>query len=202
MEHLSLETLDYVVIIGYFILLSGVGYGVGKKEKNISDDYFLAGRSLPWYVVGTSQVASNISSEQFVGVMGSAFVYGICAAVFSWGNIGSFSLLIWFFIPFLLASRVFTIPEFLEKRFSNSLRQFFAIVSIIANVVAFLAAVLYIGGIVVTEIVDFGIANTTLPFVDANGAFFEIEWNLLIAIVISGILSGVWAIYGGLRSVA
>ena len=202
MEELSLGILDYGVIIGYFIILSGVGYIVGKKEKNVSDDYFLAGRSLPWYVVGTSQVASNISSEQFIGVMGSAFIYGICAAVFSWGNIGSFSLLIWFFIPFLLASRVFTIPEFLEKRFSNSMRQFFAIVSIIANVMAFLSAVLYIGGIVVTEIVDFGFSNSILPFKDSNGVFFEIEWNLLIAIVILGIVSGVWAIYGGLRSVA
>ena len=202
MEELSLELLDYAVIIGYFVILGVVGYIVGKKEKNVSEDYFLAGRSLPWYVVGTSQVASNLSSEQFIGVMGSAFIYGICAAVFSWGNIGAFSLLIWFFIPFLLASKVFTIPEFLEKRFSNSMRQFFAIVSIIANVVAFLSAVLYIGGIIVIEIVDFGIMNTALPFRDSNGAFFEIEWNLLIAIVILGIVSGIWAIYGGLRSVA
>ena len=202
MEELSLELLDYAVIIGYFAVLGVVGYIVGKKEKNVSEDYFLAGRSLPWYVVGTSQVASNLSSEQFIGVMGSAFIYGICAAVFSWGNIGAFSLLIWFFIPFLLASKVFTIPEFLEKRFSNSMRQFFAIVSIIANVVAFLSAVLYIGGIIVIEIVDFGIMNTALPFRDSNGAFFEIEWNLLIAIVILGIVSGIWAIYGGLRSVA
>ena len=113
MEELSLELLDYAVIIGYFAILGVVGYIVGKKEKNVSEDYFLAGRSLPWYVVGTSQVASNLSSEQFIGVMGSAFIYGICAAVFSWGNIGAFSLLIWFFIPFLLASKVFTIPEFL-----------------------------------------------------------------------------------------
>ncbi|NND07241.1 MAG: sodium/solute symporter [Saprospiraceae bacterium] len=202
MNGLSLAILDYAVIIAYFIVLGAVGYLVGKKEKNVSEDYFLAGRSLPWYVVGTSQVASNMSSEQFIGVMGSAFIYGVCAAVFDWGNVGSFSLLIWLFIPFLLASRVFTIPEFLEKRFNNSMRQFFAVVSIVASVVAFLSAVLYIGGIVVTEIVDFGILNTKLPFKDSNGAFFVMEWNLLLAIVILGTVSGVWAIYGGLRSVA
>ncbi len=202
MDNFALEILDYAVIIGYFVILSGVGYVVGKVEKHKSDDYFLAGRSLPWYVVGTSQVASNISSEQFIGVMGSAFIYGICAAIFSWGNIGSFTLLIWIFIPFLLASKVFTIPEFLERRFSNSMRQFFAIVSIVANITAFLATVLYIGGIVVTEIVDFGIPNTILPLVDAGGTPHVIEWNLLVAIIILGIVSGIWAIYGGLRSVA
>jgi SSS family solute:Na+ symporter len=96
-------------------------------------------------------------------------------------NIVSFSLLIWFFIPFLLAARVFTTPEFLEKRFNGTLRQFFAVVTIITNIVAFLAAVLYGGGVALEKL--FG-------------------WNLWFAIIALGVVAGSWAIYGGLKSVA
>lgn len=172
---------DYLVFAGYFVILSFIGLWAGRKEKKHAEDYFLAGRSLPWYVVGSSFVASNISSEHFIGMVGAAYVYGICVAMSEWGNIWSFSLLIWFFIPFLLASRVFTIPEFLERRFNGTLRQFFAIVTIISNIVAFLAAVLYGGGLALQKL--FG-------------------WNLWFAIVALGVVAGSWAIYGGLKSVA
>jgi len=94
-------------------------------------------------VVGTSFVAANISTEQFIGMVGAAYVFGMCVAMADWGNIWSFSLLIWFFIPFLLASRVFTTPEFLEKRYSQTVRT--AVlrgVTIISNITAFLAGVL------------------------------------------------------------
>lgn len=158
-----------------------IGYWAGRKERAASGDYFLAGRSLPWYVVGGSFIASNISSEHFIGMVGAAYVYGICVGVWEWGNIWSFSVLIWFFIPFLLASKVFTTPEFLEKRFNPALRVFFSVVTIISNVVAFLAAVLYGGGVALQKI--FG-------------------WNLTASIVLLGVVAGVWAIYGGLRSVA
>jgi SSS family solute:Na+ symporter len=165
----------------YFIVLCVIGFWVGRKEKTNSDDYFLAGRTLPWYVVGGSFIASNISSEHFIGMIGGAFVYGICVATSEWLNVGSFSLLIWIFIPFLLATRVFTIPEFLEKRFNVTLRQFFAVVTVISNVVAFLAAVLYGGGLALQTL--FG-------------------WNLWFAIIALGVVAGSWAVYGGLKSVA
>ncbi|MHC4738341.1 MAG: sodium:solute symporter family transporter, partial [Planctomycetota bacterium] len=112
----SLEFLDYLAFGAYFVVLCFIGFWVGRKEKTSSDEYFLAGHTLPWYVVGGSFVASNISTEHFIGMIGAAFVYGICVAMSEWGNIFSFSLLIWFFIPFLLAAKVFTTPEFLEKR--------------------------------------------------------------------------------------
>ena len=176
-----LSFLDYAAFAAYFVVLCWIGYWVGRKEKVDSDDYFLAGRTLPWYVVGGSFIASNISSEHFIGMIGSAFIYGICVAAFEWTNVGSFSLLIWFFIPFLLVTRIFTIPEFLERRFHPFLRQFFAIVTVISNIVAFLAAVLYGGGLALHKL--FG-------------------WNLWFAIVVLGVVAGSWAIYGGLKSVA
>jgi SSS family solute:Na+ symporter len=108
-------------------------------------------------------------------------VFGICVATAEWLNFATFTLLIWIFIPFLLATRVFTIPEFLEKRFNSTLRQFFAFVTIVSNVVAFLAAVLYGGGLALHKL--FG-------------------WNLWFSIIALGVVAGSWAIYGGLRAVA
>jgi len=172
---------DYAAFTGYFVVLCAIGWWAGRKEKQNADDYFLAGRTLPWYVVGSSFVASNISTEHFIGMIGAAFVYGICVAMSEWSNVLSFSALIWFFIPFLLASRVFTTPEFMEVRFHPLLRQFFAVLTIVSNVVAFLAAVLYGGGLALASL--FG-------------------WNLWFAIVVLGGVAGSWAIYGGLKSVA
>jgi SSS family solute:Na+ symporter len=173
--------LDYAAFFAYLVVLSGIGWWAGRKEKLDADDYFLAGRTLPWYVVGGSFIASNISSEHFIGMVGAAMVYGICVAMAEWGNVLSFSLLIWIFIPFLLASRVFTAPEFMERRFHPVLRQFFAILTIITNVVVFLAAVLYGGALALQSL--FG-------------------WGLWTSIISLAVVAGSWAIYGGLRSVA
>ena len=176
-----LEGIDYLAIGGYFAVLMAIGYWAGRGEQATSEEYFLAGKKLPWYVVGGSFIASNISSEHFIGMVGSAVVYGICVSLAEWGNVATFSLLIWFFIPFLLASKIFTTPEFLERRFNLALRQIFALVTIISNVVAFLAAVLYGGALALTSL--FG-------------------WSHWFAIILLGIVSGMWAIYGGLSSVA
>ena len=180
-ESFPLSWIDYAAFGIYFVVLSFIGLWVGRKEKTEANDYFLAGRTLPWYVVGSSFIASNISSEHFIGMIGAAFVYGICVASAEWSNVLSFSALIWFFIPFLLASRVFTTPEFMEKRFHPVLRQFFAILTIVSNVVAFLAAVLYGGGVALQQL--FG-------------------WDLWFSIISLAVVAGTWAIYGGLKSVA
>lgn len=178
---LALGLWDYLGFASFFVVLSLIGYIAGRKERTSSQEYFLAGRKLPWYVVGCSFVASNISSEHFIGMIGASFIYGVCICMYSWANIGAYTFLIWLFIPFLLASRVFTIPEFLEKRFNPGMRQFFAIVTIISNVVAFLAAVLYGGALGLQSL--FG-------------------WPLWPAIIGLAIVAGAWAIYGGLSSVA
>jgi SSS family solute:Na+ symporter len=177
----DLHLLDYLAFGTYFVGLCLIGYWFGRKKKQDSADYFLAGRTLPWYVVGSSFIASNISSEHFIGMIGAAFIYGIAPAMFEWANVATFTLLIWFFIPFLLAARVFSTPEFLEKRFNPVIRQFFAYVTVISNVVAFLAAVLYGGGLALNRL--FG-------------------WDLWLAITVLALVSGGWAVYGGLRSVA
>ncbi len=177
----TMEYWDYLAFGLYFVGLSLIGYWAGRKEKENSSEYFLAGRTLPWYVVGSSFIAANISSEHFIGMIGAAYVYGICVATPEWSSLIAFSFLIWIFIPFLLTSNVYTTPEFLEKRFNPSIRQFFAGVTIIANIVAFLAAVLYGGGLAIHKLFGF---------------------DLMLSIVALGLVSGIWAIWGGLKSVA
>jgi solute:Na+ symporter, SSS family len=112
---LDLAWQDLAAFFGYFILLSIIGYYAGKKKKQDAGDYFLAGRSLPWYVVGSSYIAANISTEHFIGLIGAAVIYGICVATGEWSTVVAFTFLIWLYIPFLLSSKVYTAPEFLEK---------------------------------------------------------------------------------------
>ena len=205
--HFSFFFWDYFAIIAYFVGFSLVGLWAGRKHHEESGEYFLAGRTLPWYVVGGSFIASNISSEHFIGMVGAAFIYGICVSWAEWGNILAFSILIFFFIPFLLTSGVFTTPEFLEKRFNPFMRQSFAVVTIISNIVAFLAAVLYGGGLAIQKLFDADISRLTGPiashFYTANQLAGALpDWNLWFAILVLGIVAGAWTIYGGLSSVA
>jgi len=177
----GLHYWDYLAIGLFFVILSAIGYVAGRGEQANAEEYFLAGKKLPWYVVGGSFIASNISSDQFIGLVGAAMVYGVCVSLYEWANVATFSILIWFFVPFLLGAKVFTTPEYLEKRFSLAVRTVFALVTIISNVIAFLAAVLYGGALALHEL--FG-------------------WELWPSIIGLGIVAGIWAIYGGLSSVA
>ncbi|MCG8527201.1 MAG: sodium/solute symporter [Opitutales bacterium] len=178
-SHLAWQ--DYVAFFGYFIALAVIGYVAGKKKKEDAEDYFLAGRSLPWYVVGSSYIAANISTEHFIGLIGAAVIYGICAATGEWSTVVAFTFLIWLYVPFLLSSKVYTAPEFLEKRFNKPMRTLFAAVTLIVNVFAFLGPVIYGGALVVEQLFGIGI---------------------LESIILIAVLSGFWAIWGGLKSIA
>ncbi len=177
----ALENWDYIAFFGYFVILSFIGYWHGRKKSKTSTEYFLAGRTLPWYVVGSSFIAANISTEHFIGLIGAAVIYGISVATGEWSTVIAFTFLIWLFIPYLLTSKVLTTPEYLEKRFSKEIRQIFAAVSILANVFAFMGPVIYGGSLILVE-------------------FFNLE--PLTACIVIGITTGGWAIWGGLKSVA
>ena len=189
----ALNAIDIVIFCAYFVVLVAIGFVVGAKKKRTAEDYFLAGRQLPWYVVGASFIGSNISTEHFIGMVGTAYVYGICVAQWEWGNIFAFSVLVWLFIPFLLGSRVFTAPEFLEKRYNAACRLFFAILTVIANITAFLAAVLYAAAIGLKAVFNWP---------DTVSVFGLEVSTVALGVVGMGVVAGSYAIYGGLRSVA
>jgi len=176
----TLHPVDYVAFFGYLVLLGTVGWWYGRKKKT-AGEYFLAGRSLPWYVVGSSYIASNISIEHFVGMVGAAVLYGICVATPEWSTVIAFSFMIWIFIPFLLTSKVYTAPEFLERRFNVQMRVLFAGLTILANIFLFMGPVIYGGSLILVKLA--GVDKT---------------WAALII----GVVAGVWAIWGGLKSVA
>jgi solute:Na+ symporter, SSS family len=177
---MKLHWLDIIAFLSYIVLLVVVGIRSGRK-KSTSQDYFLAGRSLPWYVVGSSYIASNISIEHFVGMIGAAVLYGICVATPEWSTVIAFSFMIWVFIPFLLSSKVYTAPEFLERRFNKQMRYIFAAITIIANVFVFMGPVIYGGSLILVKL--FGVDKILAP-------------------LIVGVTAGAFAIWGGLKSVA
>ena len=185
--------LDTLIIVSYFTVVVVLGFAVGTTKKRSSEDYFLAGRTLPWYVVGASFIGANISTEHFIGMVAAAYTYGICVAQWEWGNIFAFSVLVWFFIPFLLKSRVFTAPEFLERRYNAACRLMFAVLTVVANITAFLAAVLYAAAVGLKAVFAW-------PDTVALGGV-EVS-TLVLCVVGTGVIAGSYAIYGGLRSVA
>ena len=196
---LTLHWLDYAAFFGYFFLLSLIGYVAGRKQSQTVADYFLAGRSLPWYVVGSSYIAANISTEHFIGLIGAAVIYGICVATGEWSTVIAFTFLIWLFIPYLVQSTVYTAPEFLEKRFNPSMRVIFGVVTILINIVAFMGPVIYGGALVVEEV--FGV-NDWLGIGEGVSSGQAFDWGIVVSIVVIALASGAWAIWGGLRSVA
>jgi solute:Na+ symporter, SSS family len=178
---LALNAIDYWVFGGFLFALAAVGYLSGRGEQASSEGYFLAGRKLPWYVVGGSFIAANISTEHFIGMVGASYILGVSTALWDWLNAFTFLFMIFVFVPFLLESRVVTIPQYLEQRFSPAIRRIFAVITVVANIIIFMAAVLYAGGLALSGFLG---------------------WPLLLCIVLTGIFAGVWAIYGGLSSVA
>ena len=181
MVQFELGYLDYLAFGGFIVLLCIVGYLSGRREHETSSDYFLAGNTLPWYVVGGSLVASVFSTDHFIGMVGWTVIFGASIGMWSWLLVIDITLLVFLWVPFLLAARVTTIPQFLEQRFDGRVRLIFAIVTIILNVFNFMAAVLYTGGLAIEQLFHF---------------------NITAAIIAMGIAAGIWSIYGGLASVA
>ena len=145
--HSTLTALDWVMIALYFSVLAGVAWWVVSKSKNTAADYFLAGRNLSWWIIGASIFASNIGSEHVVGLAGSGAADGVAMAHY---ELHAWCLLLlgWVFVPFYMRSQVFTMPEFLERRFSPASRYVLSIVSLITFVISKIAVGIFAGGVV------------------------------------------------------
>jgi len=175
----ALSTLDWFVISGYFALLLGVAYWVINQKNKDSEDYFLAGRNMGWFVVGASIFASNIGSEHVVGLAGSGAADKFPLLIYelhAWIVI----LLGWLFLPFYLRSGVFTMPEFLEKRFGPKARWFLSLFSLAAYVLTKVSVTLYAGGIVISTLLGISFMTGALATV---------------------VLTGIYTVLGGMRAV-
>src|SRR6476619_6429436 len=140
-------TLDWLMIALYFGILLTVAWWVIRKAKDTADDYFLAGRNLGWWVIGASIFASNIGSEHVVGLAGSGATDGVALAHY---ELHAWCLLVlgWVMGPFFMRSKVFTMPEFLEKRFSPRARTVLSLISLFAYILTKIAVGIFAGGVV------------------------------------------------------
>lgn len=149
-------TVDYVIFIVYFLLVSGYGYWIyrRKKQKGVSDskDFFLAEGSLTWWAIGASLIASNISAEQFIGMSGQGFTVGIAVAAYEWvAAIALIIIAVWF-IPVYLKNKIFTMPQFLETRYNKSASLIMAVFWLFLYVFVNLTSILYLGAIAINNI--------------------------------------------------
>src|SRR5713226_2568919 len=186
-----ITALDWAVIAVYFSILMCVAWYVVRKNKNNTADYFLAGRNLGWWVIGSSIFASNIGSEHVVGLAGAGATSGVALAHY---ELHAWCLLIlgWVFVPFYMRSMVFTMPEFLEKRFSTNSRYVLSIVSLITFIVSKIAVGIFAGGVV------FG---TLFPELRLHIGGIEID-SFWIGSVLVIALTGLYTVLGGMRAVA
>src|SRR5512136_2079172 len=187
----TLTRLDWVAIAFYFGILLCVAWWVVKRRKDTAADYFLAGRNLGWWVIGASIFASNIGSEHIVGLAGSGAKDGVALAHY---ELHAWCLLVlaWVFVPFYARSLVFTMPEFLEKRFCTKSRYVLSIVSLITFIVSKIAVGIFAGGVV------FG---TLLPELRLNLGGMEID-SFWIGSILGIALTGLYTMLGGMRAVA
>jgi SSS family solute:Na+ symporter len=177
--HRTLAPIDLAIIAVYFIMVFGIGFYFSRKERT-SEDYFLAGRNIGWFAIGASLFVSNISTEHFIGLAGSGATSGLAAGNFEWEASVILLLLGWVFVPFYLRSNVFTMPEFLERRFNRSCATYLATISIIAYIFTKISVHLYAAAIVLERVVG---------------------WNQWTAAIILVVATGIYTIAGGLAAV-
>jgi SSS family solute:Na+ symporter len=183
----TLQNLDWIIIAGYFLIIMALAWWVIKQRQDTSTDYFLAGRHLGWFIIGASIFASNIGSEHLVGLAGSGATDGVAMAHY---ELHAWCILVlgWIMVPFYMRSKVFTMPEFLERRFSPTARTVLSLISLVAYVLTKIAVGIFAGGIVFSVL---------LPEVSFLG--LDSFWIGSILVIV---LTGIYTILGGLRAVA
>lgn len=160
MNHLSIA--DYAVFLLYFIIVSGYGYWIYRRKKSAqtdTKDFFLAEGSLTWWAIGASLIASNISAEHFIGMAGSGFAMGLAISSYEWIAAATLIIVAVFFIPIYLRNHIYTMPQFLARRYNDTVSTILAIFWLIVYVLVNLTSILYLGAIAIESLA--GISFTT-----------------------------------------
>ncbi len=176
----GLGAVDIIVVASYFLVIFGIGYWAMRREKQKSEDYFLASRDVGWLAVGASLFASNIGSEHLIGLAGSGAATGLAVGHFEWLACLILLLLGWLFVPFYLRSGVYTMPEFLERRYNAASRWYLTTISIIGYVLTKISVSLFAGGLIIQQLTGL---------------------NVWVSSAIIVIATGLYTIAGGLRAV-
>ena len=181
---MEFSRIDYVVFAAYCLLIVCVGLWVSREKKGHKKDaadYFLASKSLPWWAIGASLIASNISAEQFIGMSGSGFRLGLAIATYEWMAAVTLLLVAWLFIPIYLKKGIFTMPQFLEVRYDERVRTLLAVFWLLVYVFVNLTSVLYLGALALKGIMGV---------------------DLVVGIIALALFAAIYSVYGGLKAVA
>jgi len=176
----QLQFIDFFVIFLYFAGVLGVAWWAFLQNKNESEGYFLAGRDMGWIAVGTSLFMSNIGSEHLVGLAGTGAASGLAVGHFEWLAALILLVLGWLFVPFYLRSGVYTMPEFLGRRYNSACQGYFTAISILGYVLTKISVSLYAGGIIIQEVTGI---------------------DLWVSAGVIVIVTGLYTVMGGLRAV-
>ncbi|MCD4785675.1 MAG: sodium:solute symporter [Candidatus Eremiobacteraeota bacterium] len=175
-----MSVIDITILLAYFAVVGGIGYWSSKKSQKDSQSYFLGGSGIGWMAIGASLFASNISAEHFIGLAGSGASSGLAVGQFEWIACIILLLLGWFFVPFYLSTGVFTMPEFLERRFNKGCRNYLSAISLIAYIFTKVSVALWAGAKVLEVILG---------------------WNIYVGAIVLILATGAYTIFGGLRAV-
>jgi SSS family solute:Na+ symporter len=185
---MSFLMLDWIVFFFYIIVIVSLGLYVSRNKSEKGRDaqeYFLAGKTLPWWAIGASLIAANISAEQFIGMSGSGFAIGLAIATYEWMAALTLIIVGKFFLPIFIDKKLYTIPEFIEQRFNTSLKSILAVFWVALFVFVNLTSVLYLGG-------------KALDTIIGNG-----DGSLIVYSIIGlAVIAAAYSLYGGLAAVA
>ncbi|MGZ0016747.1 sodium/sugar symporter [Yeosuana sp. AK3] len=206
----NFEFWDYFIFTAYAVLILGVGLWVSRDKKGHqknAEDYFLASKSLPWWAIGASLIAANISAEQFIGMSGSGFALGLAIASYEWMAAITLIIVGKYFLPIFIEKGLYTIPEFVEKRFSTNLKTILAVFWIGLYVFVNLASVLYLGSLALETIMGipmiYGVIGLAL-FASAYslyGGLSAVAWTDVIQVIFL-VLGGLVTTYIALNTVS
>lgn len=184
-----MSIIDYGVFFIYMAATLVLGFMSGRFARRRPSDYFLGERKLPWYVVGTSMVASDISSETFIANVGIAYQYGMVVATTGWNSWIIYSIFLFVFLPYYVRSGLYTMPQFLEQRYNSTCRYLFAISLVIGYIFTLLAGSLYAGGLAIERIFELQISS-------------DLPTNIKWGIIFFAVTTGAYTIYGGMKASA
>lgn len=195
--------IDYVIFVAYGVLILSIGLWVSRTKKGetkTTEDYFLAGKSLPWWAIGASLIAANISAEQFIGMSGSGFAIGLAIASYEW--MAALTLLIVgkYFLPVFIKKGLYTIPEFVEERYSTNLKTILAVFWIGLYIFVNLTSVLYLGATALDTIIGKGDGSLVMYSILGLSLFAASYslWGGLAAVAWTDVVQVALLIVGGL----
>ncbi len=196
------QTLDYIIFVAYAVLILSVGLWVSrtkKGHKKNAQDYFLAGKSLPFWAIGASLIAANISAEQFIGMSGSGFAIGLAIASYEWMAAITLIIVAKYLMPIFIKQGLYTIPQFVEQRFNTNLKTILAVFWICLFIFVNLTSVLFLGAKALDTILGAGDGSMIMPFIIGLALFAAAYsiWGGLSAVAWTDVIQVVLLVIGG-----